>query len=204
MVIFDTERGIFLTGLVFIAILLIVIPIVKRKMTVKQLPFMILLAAAMIFWFVKSIGSHVVFGSQPMICIDNFIPFKTVFVPQTFVDQFPSRQEYVTYYLSPQCIRLAADFAFGILWGILVPIVFKTKDIKKYMFLTAVIVFPAEILINVFFLLGISYEGVYDTGEYILLVVGTILGWLIGSRISKNSKNKGDSNDNCKKSNEKL
>lgn len=193
MVMIDTECGIFLAGLVFIAILLIVIPVVKRKRTIKQIPCMILLAAAMIFWFVKSIGSHVVFGSNPMICIDNFVPFGTVFVPQAFVEQFPSREEYVNYYLSSQLIRFAIDFAFGILWGILAPMVFKTGGFKRYIFLTAIVVVPIEILINVFFLLGISYEGVYDTGEYILLMVGTILGWLIGSGISKISKDKGDS-----------
>lgn len=193
MVMFDTEGGIFLAGLVFIAIILIMIPVVKRKRTIKQLPCMILLAAAMIFWFVKSIGSHVVFGSQPMVCIDNFAPFSTIFVPQDFVEQFPSRKEYVAYYLSPQLIRLAIDFAFGILWGVLAPMVFKIGNLKRYIFLTAIIVIPVEILINVFFVLGISYEEVYDMGEYILLMVGTMLGWLIGSGISKIYKDKGDS-----------
>lgn len=193
MVMFDTECGIFLAGLVFIAILLIVIPVVRRKRTVKQLPCMILLAAVMIFWFVKSIGSRVVFGSQPMICINNFVPFGTVFMPQDFVEQFQSNEEYVTYYLSPQLIRLAIDFAFGILWGIFAPIVFKVENLKRYIFLTAIIVIPAEILINVFFLFGISYEGFYDMGEYILLIVGTILGWLIGNGISKINRDKEDS-----------
>lgn len=185
MVMFDTECGIFLAGLVFIAIILIVVPVVRRKRTIKQLPCMILLAAAMIFWFVKSIGSHVVFGSQPMVCIDNFIPFSTVFVPQDFVEQFPSMKEYVIYYLSPQLIRLAIDFAFGVIWGVLAPMVFKIGNFKRYIFITAIIVVPVEILINVFFVLGISYEEVYDMGEYILLIVGTMLGWLIGSGIAK-------------------
>lgn len=193
MVMFDTECGIFLAGLVFIAILLIVIPVVRRKRTVKQLPCMILLAAAMIFWFVKSIGPHVVFGSQPMICINNFVPFGTVFMPQDFVEQFPSRDEYVTFYLSPQLIRLAIDFAFGILWGIFAPMVFKIESLKRYIFLTAIIVIPTEILVNVFFLFGISYEGFYDMGEYIMLIVGTILGRLIGNGISEINRDKGDS-----------
>lgn len=193
MVMFDTECGIFLASLVFIAILLIVIPVVRRKRTIKQLPCMILLAAAMIFWFVKSIGPHVVFGSQPMICINNFVPFGTIFVSQDFVEQFPSRKEYVTYYLSPQLIRLAIDFAFGILWGVLAPIVFKIENLKRYIFLTAIIVIPVEILINAFFVLGISYEEVYDMGEYILLLVGTMLGWFIGNGISKTNKGKGNS-----------
>lgn len=192
MIMLDTESGVFLAGLVFIAILLIVIPVVRRKRTVKQLPCMILLAAAMIFWFIKSIGSHVVFGSQSIICINNFIPFGSIFVSQDFVEQFPSRKEYVTYYLSPQLIRLAIDFAFGIIWGILAPMVFKIENLKRYIFLTAIIVIPVEILINVFFVLGISYEEVYDMGEYILLLVGTMLGWFIGSGISKINKGKGD------------
>lgn len=204
MVIVDTEHGIFLAGLVLIAFFTAVIPVLKRKRTFKQLPCIILLAAVMVFWFVKSIGTQVVIGLEPMICINNFIPFGTVFMPQSFIEQFSTRQEYISIYLSPQLIRLAIDLTFGILWGILAPIVFKIESFKKYMFFTAIIVLPLEILINIFFLFGISYVGVYDMGSYILLAVGATLGWLIESGISKIFKNRGIGNDNGNKSYEKL
>ncbi len=197
MIMLETGRGIFLAALVIIAMVIIAVLLIKRKMKPIQFFCAAILSAVMIFWLIRSLGEYVVFGGAPSVCMDNFIPFGTVFVSGDFIAMFASGEEFTDVYLIPQITRLLRDLAFGLLWGVLTPEVFNLKTVKGFVCAALLVVLPLELLINAFFLLGIAYDGHYDMGSYIMLALGCAAGRLIYSGITALFKRR-SKNDNCK------
>lgn len=198
MVMFETGRGIFLAVLVLIAVVVIAVPLIRRKMKPGQFFCAVILSAAMIFWFVRSLGEYVVFGGAPSVCMDNFIPFGTVFVSDDFIAMFASGEEFSDVYLMPQVTRLLRELALGLVWGALAPAAFNTKTVKGFVGVTLLVVLPLELLINVFFLLGAAYDGHYDMGSYIMLATGCAAGRLIYGGITALFKGRSKTRDNDK------
>lgn len=198
MVMLETGRGIFPAVLVLIAVVIIAIPLIKRKMKPVQFFCAVILSAATIFWFIRSLGEHVVFGGAPSVCMDNFIPFGTVFVSDDFLAMFASGEEFTDVYLIPQLIRLLRNLAFGLVWGLLAPIAFNAKTIKGFVYAALLVVLPLELLVNVFFLLGTAYSGRYDMGSYIMLALGCVMGRLIYGGLTALFKGRSKTRDNSK------
>ncbi len=198
MIMLETGRGIFLAVLVLIAAVIIAIPLIRRKMKPKQFVFAVILSAAAIFWLIRSLGEYVVFGGAPHICIDNFIPFGTVFVNGDFIGMFASGEEFTDVYLIPQLTRLLTDLAFGVVWGLLSPAALNLRSVKGFVCASALIALPLEMLVNVFFLFGTAYSGLYDMGSYIMLALGCALGRLIYGGIALLFKRRSGTHDNGK------
>ncbi len=198
MIMFETGRGVFLAVLVLIAVVAVAVPLIKRKMKPGQLLCAVILSAAIIYWFIRSLGEYVVFAGAPSICMDNFIPFGTVFVSDDFIAMFASGEEFSAVYLVPQLTRLLRDLAFGLVWGALAPIAFDAKTIKGFVCATLLVVLTLELLVNIFFLLGIAYDGHYDMGSYIMSAIGCAAGRLIYGGITALFKGRGKTHDNGK------
>ncbi len=194
----ETGRGVFLAVLVLIAAVIIAVPLIRRKMKPGQLLCAVILSAAMIFWFVRSLGEYVVFGGAPSISMDNFIPFGTVFVSDDFIAMFASGEEFSDVYLMPQVTRLLRDLAMGLVWGALAPAALNAKTIKGFMCAALFVLIPLELAVNVLFLLGSAYNGHYDMGSYIMLAAGCAAGRLIYGGIAALFKGRSKTRDNGK------
>lgn len=194
MILLETHSGIFLAALVLIAMVLIVTLSLSRKIALKHLPASIILAASTIFWFVISLGSCIVVENSISIHSIDIIPFSTVFKSMADFQGFQSNDDFLTYYYFPQCKILAITFGFGFVWGILSPILFNIKTLKKMMVISLCTIIPFELLINLCYLFQISYENYYDTASYILLALGAALGWLIFKALGKTHENNAEEN----------
>lgn len=184
MILIDTKFIGALMGLVAVA--LIGSFVFKRTIGLKRFISATLLAAIFIFRVTHALGERLQFGDDLRIHeLLNAFPFGTLFVPPEEFGWEEFNDEFIVYYLSPQLIRLAIDFAFAVAWGILASITFDIKKLGHLLLLTAFVVLPTELLINFCYLCGIAYTNYYDTGSYVLLAVGAVLGFFIWKGFSE-------------------
>ena len=196
MILLETHSGVFLASLVLIAMTLIVTLSLARKITLKLIPLTIILAAATIFLIIRSLGSCIVIGGSVSIHSINLIPFSTLFKSIEDFQGFQTNEDFVIYYYLPQCKILIITFCFGILWGICAPILFKADSLKKLTVISLCTILPIELLINLCYILQISYENYYDTSLYFLLAIGSALGWLFLKVCNKRHKNREEKFEN--------
>ena len=97
MILLETHSGVFLASLVLIAMTLIVTLSLARKITLKLIPLTIILAAATIFWIIRSLGSCIVIGGSVSIHSINLIPFSTLFKSIEDFQGFQSNEDFFIY-----------------------------------------------------------------------------------------------------------
>lgn len=180
---YSTHGGIVLAVLVVIAFTIIGIALVRRRLNIKELMLSFLLAAAMIFWFVLSIGEYVrTVIDLKFYSLYSYMPFGTVFVGELGIENFT---ELMRSYLANQLRRLTVSFGFAVVWGLLAPTVCRVKRLKQFLLITAVTVLPLEVMVMLAYMFGVAeLTEYYDTGSFVLLIVGAILGYFIQKGIS--------------------
>lgn len=185
MVMMSTHHGMGLTILILIPMIVIVVSTIRRMLNVKQFICAVLLAAATIYWFVMTFGPWIDTEIRIVHFQGKIIPFGTLFV--SYKDfGFDDEGIFITNYLIPQFKRLTIIFCYALIWGVLAPTVFKIKSFKQFLIPTISIILPLELIILLGFLFGFAAPvDFYDTGCYILLALGTALGYNIQKGISK-------------------
>ena len=184
----ETHSGIFLAALVLIAMVLVVSFALARKLALRRIPAAIILSGSTIYWLISSMGSCIVVGKSISIHNIELIPFSTVIKTLEDFQGLLSYEDFQTYYLFPQIEILVITFAFGVIWGIIAPIIFNIKSIKNYVLICLCTIIPLELLVNMLYLFQISYERYYDTARYLLLSIGAAVGFLVFSAIRKRNK----------------
>lgn len=192
---YSTHGGIVLAVLVVIAFTVIGIALVRRKLDLKQFVFSILLAAAMICWFVSSIGEYVRTGIKLRFYnLFSYIPFGTLIFGDLGYDSF---EEFMRLYLANQIRRITVSFGFAVIWGSLAPTIFKAESLKRLLIYTAGVVLPLEVTIMLAYMFGVAnLTEFYDTGSYVMLTAGSIFGYFIQKGISDIRNERRIENDN--------
>lgn len=181
----STRDGIGLAILILIPAIVIIVSVIRRMLNFKQFICAVLLASATIYWFVMTFGPWIDTQMRTVTFQGKIIPFGTLFV--SYKDfGFNNEEIFITNYLIPQFKRLAIVFCYAVIWGVLAPTVFKIKSFRQFLIPTISIVLPLEFIILFGFLFGFAAPvDFYDTGSYILLAAGTVLGYNIQKGISK-------------------
>lgn len=63
--------------------------------------------------------------------------------------------------------------------------VFKAKSLKRFLIITAKVVLPLEVIVMLAYMFGVAnLTEFYDTGSFVMLILGSILGYFIQKGIS--------------------
>lgn len=194
---FGTHGGIVLAFLIILAFTVIGIALVRRKLNLSRFILAFVLAAAMIVWFVLSIGEYIRIGEMRFYRFFSYIPFGTIFVGDFRDLGWESFDEFMNGHLAAQLWRAAIPLGFAVIWGALAPTVLNAKKLSRLLRITAAVVIPIEALVMLAVMFGAAnLKAFYDTSSFILLIVGTILGYFIQKGISKLYAKRRAQNDN--------
>lgn len=142
----------------------IVTLLLLRKISFKQFAVAALLAGAFVFWFSYSLGTITFPWNPEMRSKNNFIPFAVM--TEAFGDPL-IRNEIL--------LRMGATFLFGVLWGLLSRVLFKTETLKSFSLMGILMLLPPQVIIMICCFTDISYCE-FDTGNFILLLCGMYVG----------------------------
>lgn len=195
MYMIDTHSGILPAALILIAIIAIAVPLIMRKLTLRQLICAVVLAAAMIFWLIQSLGTYVIFGGALRGQSIDVIPFSSVLLTVDDFGGLLTQQELWENCIAPQLFGLSVSLGFGIVWGITAAETFNLRTAKKITVISFAVMLPLELAINLAALSGIVYSYRYDTARYLLTAAGITGGWFIRKGVMCLKKERRDDND---------
>lgn len=194
---YSTHSGIVPAILIIIAFTVIGAAAVRRKLNLKRFILAFVLAAAMIVWFALSIGEYITIGEPRFGGLLSYVPFGTIFGVDFKEWGFCSFSEFMQAYLANQLLRAAVSFGFAVIWGALAPTVLNAKKLPRLLRITAAVIIPIEALVMLAWMFKVTDNTCYyDTGSFILLIAGTILGYFIQKGISKLFAKRSGQNDN--------
>ncbi len=195
MYMIDTHSGILPTALILTAIIAIAVPLIMRRLTLRRLICAVVLAAAMIFWLIQSLGTYVIFGGALRGQSIDILPFSSVLLT---VDDFGgslTQQELWENCIAPQLFGLSVSLGFGIVWGITATETFNLRTAKNFAVISFAVTLPLELAVNLAALSGVVYSYRYDTARYLLTAAGIAGGWFIRKGVMCLKKERRDDND---------
>ncbi len=160
-----------ISALLFIISILLII---KNRYSLKKI-FSLLLMLFMLGYFIVNNLNIIIIRNQPADIYKLFSLFPFGNFIYTYIDDMEIRSLYQTLFNK----YFINCFILSLIWGICLPIISSKPSLKKNLICSGFILFPINIILMFFCYFGYSMETVFDTGSYILIIIGTVIGWNI-------------------------
>lgn len=160
-----------------------VITVLKTRLTIKKfITYFVMLVALGAFVCININQLFIGMAPSPVYHIFSLIPFGNfIFTGVYDLDSRMSFQiQFYTFY--------AQSFLISLIWGVGIPYISKHHGLLRTAILEISILFPINIILMLCCYFGYSQGSVFDTGSYILVILGAVLGWNIHDAISSRKR----------------
>lgn len=173
-----------ISALLFIISILLII---KNRYSLKKI-ISLTLMLFMLGYFIVSNLNVIIIRNQPTEIYKLFSLFPFGNFIYTHIDDMEIRALYQTLFNK----YFILCFILSLIWGICLPTISSKSSLKKTLICAGFVLFPINIILMCFCYFGYSIETVFDTGSYIIIIVGIVIGWNIydSITISRNRKDK--------------